>query len=223
MNKCFWRVLSLALILCLLGGTANAAGICKAETEEKKIALTFDDGPSPLYTEKLLALLEKHGVKATFFIIGENAAENPEPVRAIAAAGHEIGNHTYTHAHLNKLSAERVKEEIEKTEKILTELAGTRPHLFRPPGGLTSPGADRLIEEAGLRSILWSVDTRDWSLPPASRIIRTVREEISPGAILLFHDLNRKGLPTLDALEILLPELLAQGYEFVTVSELLAG
>lgn len=218
------RVIALVLCVLCLAATplsAEAAVVKKGNGTEKKIALTFDDGPSRENTDKILSILEKYGVKATFFVIGENAAKDPDRIRKIYDAGHEIGNHTYTHAYITKISAEALREEIVKTEEILQRICGKKPVVFRPPGGFYDDASLLLVEELGYRSVLWSLDTRDWSMPHSDRVASQVESDTSGGEIILFHDLEDKRLPTPKALERILPYLIKNGYEFVTVSELL--
>lgn len=193
----------------------------RVSTEEKVIALTFDDGPHPLYTEKILNLLEKYDAKATFFVIGENLELYKDTVKRAVAAGHEIGNHTYTHPHLSALSEEELFREIEQNERLIEAMTEKPTSLFRPPEGYCGRAVRSLIKERGYRAILWDVDTRDWAGVPAQEIIKTVQETVYPGSILLFHDYGGKQSATLTALSSLLPWLQAKGYRFVTVSELL--
>ncbi len=188
----------------------------------KQIALTFDDGPCPLYTREILEILKENGAKATFFVIGKNAREHPDILLDVYKAGHEIGNHTYSHPEMRKLSPEKVGEEISKTQEIIKEITGTAPVLFRPPGGYLSNAIVDKISSNGCRTVLWSwrQDTRDWSKPSVERVVNSVLSNLVDGDIILFHDFNTKGSPTPDALRRLLPLLQEQGYEFVTVSEL---
>lgn len=222
--KQFFKVsaalLAIALIL-PLGTSVKAAQWRKATTEEKVIALTFDDGPSARHTKEILALLNEYDAKATFFVIGENAERHPDLICEIKENGHEIGNHSYSHAYISKISAEKMIKEIERTEKILTELTGEKPVLFRPPGGICGDEALCGIEKLGYRSVLWSVDTRDWTMCRSDSITRKVKKAVTTGDIILFHDLEDKRLGTVAALREILPYYKEQGYRFVTVSELL--
>lgn len=193
----------------------------RVSTEEKVIALTFDDGPHPLYTEKILNLLEKYGAKATFFVVGENLQLYQKTIKRAVEGGHEIGNHTYTHPHLSSLSEEELLEEIKKNERLIEELTQKPTMLFRPPEGYCGRAVRAIVKERGYRAILWDVDTRDWAGTSASDIIKTVKSTVYPGSILLFHDYGGKQNATLSALAVLLPWLKAEGYRFVTVSELL--
>ena len=191
---------------------ADDGVILSGKGDSRKIALTFDDGPHPYKTDKILDLLETYNIHATFFVIGQNVAAHPEIVCREIALGHEIGNHTYSHKSLAKCSKEFVEKEITATEEILLEKTGCAPKLFRPPEGAYTCDI-----------ILWTVDTRDWAKTPAASIANTVIGKVSGGSIILFHDFTISGAHTLEALEILIPKLLDMGYEFVTVSELIGN
>ncbi len=201
--------------------SADASVYRKSETEEKKIALTFDDGPSKRNTEEILSILDEFGIKATFFVIGENAKADPERILSIHNAGHELGNHTYTHAYISKISHDALLEEIQKTEAVLQEITGQKPTIFRPPGGYYNDSSIAVLKDLGYKSILWSLDTRDWSMPKSETIVSKVEGRTQCGDIILFHDLEDKRLPTPTALRTIIPNLIKEGYEFVTVSELL--
>ena len=139
-------------------------------TDEKKIALTFDDGPHYKYTDEILDILEKYGVKATFFVIGVNAERHPEKVKRIALSGHEIGNHTYSHPHLKKVSAQELESEIEKASEVISRLTGKKPVLFRPPEGYCTEEISAVASAMDYRIILWNIDTRDWDKATADEI-----------------------------------------------------
>ncbi len=192
--------------------------------ESKKIAITFDDGPHPVYTPEILEILAEYGVRATFFVVGENAEWYPELVRKELAAGHEIGNHTYSHANLRKSGYNTVLAEILDMENAVYENAEYRCHLLRPPGGLYGDPVCHAAEMLDYTVILWSIDTRDWAHTPRKTIVDTVLNQVKSGDIILFHDYIGGGdSPTPDALRRILPELISRGYRFVTVSELLAS
>ncbi|MBQ8403642.1 MAG: polysaccharide deacetylase family protein [Clostridia bacterium] len=188
----------------------------------KKIALTFDDGPHPYKTLKILDLLDKYGVKATFFIIGSNAEYHPEIVAEEAARGHELANHSYSHAKLSVMTEEEIRGEIELSDKIIEKASGITPKLFRPPEGAYSENVVKVASELGKSTIIWTVDTLDWAKTPRDTIVENVKTSVTSGSIILFHDFTNKDTHTFEALEILIPYLQEQGYEFVTVSELLA-
>lgn len=189
--------------------------------ESRRIALTFDDGPHPFLTDEILSILEEYNVKATFFEVGVNVINYPDVAKRVIDAGHEIGNHTFSHRHLERMSEDAVRAEIEGCEDALEELAEYRPHLFRPPEGAVNSYIQQSSDVEDYHLILWSVDTRDWEVKNASKIAKTVLSEIQPGDIVLMHDFIGRGSQTPQALRILLPILLEQGYEPVTVSTLL--
>lgn len=193
------------------------------KSAEKHVALTFDDGPHESLTLEILDILDENGVKATFFPIGKNVSEHPDVMREVINRGHEVGNHTYSHANVSKLSRNSLENEIQKTEAILKKL-GAEPILFRPPGGAYSKNALDTVSELGYKYILWSwrLDTKDWSSPPVEQVVKTVKENVTDGGIILFHDYVAKNSPTPNSLRVLIPYLKEQGYTFVTVSELIA-
>ncbi|MBE6590271.1 MAG: hypothetical protein E7643_08835 [Ruminococcaceae bacterium] len=191
------------------------------QTNTKRIALTFDDGPHPYLTPKILEILKKNGVAATFFMVGENVVNYPEAARAVLREGHEIGNHTFSHRHLSTLDEAGVRHELELCEEALRTLCEYRPHLFRPPEGAVTRSVEDCTEHEDYSLVLWSLDTRDWESKSVDRIVNTVINNIQPGDIILMHDYIGVKSKTPEALEILLPELLRRGYEPVTVSQLL--
>ena len=190
-------------------------------TDEKKIALTFDDGPHYKYTDEILDILEKYGVKATFFVIGVNAERHPEKVKRIASSGHEIGNHTYSHPHLKKVSAQELEAEIEKASEVISRLTGKKPVLFRPPEGYCGADVSSTAKKSGCDVILWSHDTRDWAHTPSETISQRILDGVGCGDIILFHDFITPDTPTPSSLETVIPRLIERGYEFVSVSELI--
>ncbi len=192
------------------------------ENDKQRIALTFDDGPHPVYTPIILDLLAEHGVHATFFIIGENAQRYPELLTRILKEGHEIGNHTYLHANLQKTTTETIKQEILDAERTILELTDQRPKLLRPPGGLYDQHVCDAARALDYEVILWTIDTLDWSHPSADEITQKVMGNIKSGDIILCHDfIGGDPSPTPEAISRILPALLEEGYEFVTVSELI--
>ncbi len=188
---------------------------------EQKIALTFDDGPHKRYTAEILDILREYGIPATFFVVGSNVVENPELVCRALREGHEIGNHTYTHPHLTNLKAEELFQEMVATEELLLSLAEYRTKLFRPPEGYYSQTVSATMEQLNYIPVLWTVDTVDWRSPPAKDIASTVLQNTRAGVIILCHDYVSGKSNTPAALRLFIPELLKQGYRFVTVSELL--
>ena len=184
------------------------------------IAMTFDDGPHPVLTPRLLDMLKARGIRATFFLIGQNAAEYPDIVRRIAAEGHEIGNHTWNHPQLTKLSPAALREEIDRTSSTIAEIIGKPLLVMRPPYGATSAYINHWINrEFGMKVILWSVDPLDWKYRNSARVERQILAGAQPGAIILSHDIHAT---TVAAMPDVFDSLLAKGYKFVTVSELIA-
>ena len=213
--------LMLAVVLFLLpfsvSATEDTPVIRSGSGESPKIALTFDDGPHPRQTDRILDLL------ATFFVIGQNAVYYPEPLKRAVSLGHEIGNHTFRHEGISKMSAPMLEKELADTEKVILDLTGVKVSLFRPPEGACSEAVLAAARHAEYPVILWTVDTRDWDLASTDKIVSTVESKVRGGSIVLFHDYTARTAHTLDALKILIPKLLDEGYEFVTVSELLGG
>lgn len=193
----------------------------KGSAADKKIALTFDDGPHPRYTKKILSILEKYNIKATFFVIGVNIENYPDELKRIYAAGHEIGNHSYDHHSTLGLEREELNKEIEICEELIYNNTGMKPTLFRPPQGKFNEKLTEITAKKGYSIILWSIDTRDWEHASPNNIAQTVTKNIDGGDIILMHDYISGKNTTCDALEIIIPALQAKGYKFVTVSELL--
>ena len=198
------------------GGAASSGG------ESRKIALTFDDGPHPRYTDMILDILQKYNVKATFFVIGKNAELYPEPLRRAVREGHEIANHTYSHLYYDKSGIEKYTEDIARAQTLLKERFGVTPAFFRPPGGKCGEKLTERLETLGLRCVLWSwrTDARDWASPSAESVASCVLSTVRGGDIVLLHDYVSGKSPTPRALETIIPGLIARGFEFVTVSEL---
>ena len=196
---------------------------CRSSCNDKRIALTFDDGPHPRYTREILEILREYDVTATFFIIGVNAENYPDALREIAESGCEIGNHTYSHANLRQMNSEEIKKEIQKCEEVLQKSVGVHPVVFRPPEGIYSNEAEQIMTDLGYDIILWSIDTMDWAMNPAVQIEQLVMKETKGGDIILMHDYVSGGNTTCKALRKMIPSLLSRGYEFVTVSQLIKG
>lgn len=193
-------------------------------TKEKRVAITFDDGPDKTYTPQILDILKSHQVKATFFLIGEKANEHPDVVKRIYAEGHDLGNHTWNHRQLSKMPAADIEAEIARTDDLLKKTSGTAPKLFRSPYGETSEDIMRTAAQTGHSVIGWSVDTRDWEGHSAEAILATVKKELKPGAVILMHSAGGKGgnrANTVKALPQVIAYLKQQGYRIETVSELM--
>ena len=198
--------------------------INKIDTDRKIVALTFDDGPELKNTAVLLDILKKHNAKATFFLMGAKAEKYPMLVKRIAAEGHEIGNHSYSHPDFNKKNKEAIINEITKTDEIIYKLTGQKPYLFRPPGGYLSYALVDYTKQNNLTIAYWTYqqDSKDWRTGvKASRIASHIVKHIQPGQIIILHDGCPNGLETAKAMDILIPKLRSEGYEFVTMSELI--
>ena len=181
----------------------------------KKIAITFDDGPHPVYTEKLLDGLKERGVKATFFVTGEHAELHPEIIQRMQEEGHLIGNHTYSHIQLRKGNREAFRKELVRTNRILSGITGEEILYVRPPYG----SWDRALEsELNMFPVLWTIDPTDWSCLNAETVTKRVVSKASDNAIILLHDYYHTSVEA--ALKIV-DILLKEGYEFVTVDEIL--
>lgn len=192
----------------------------RVETNLPYLALTFDDGPHPANTPRLLDLLKAKNVKATFYVVGTNAKRYPEIMRRIVAEGHEIGNHSVTHPNLSKLSADGVRNELRVCHEAIVAATGVAPRTMRPPyGAITSAQKSWIKKEFGYSSILWSVDPLDWKKPGSSVVASRLVSGASPGGILLAHDIHAG---TIDAMPSTIDQLLARGFRFVTVTQLLA-
>lgn len=181
------------------------------------IAFTFDDGPNGATTKRIVDALKKNGARATFFIVGNrvNSQKQYDALQAAIDAGCEIANHTYSHAKLTKISVSEMKEEIEKTNTVLEDKLGVRTHLLRPPGGFTN---DEVKSNVKYPIIKWDVDTEDWKSRDKDAVVAEIKKSVKDGAIVLMHDLYQS---TAEAVEEILPWLVEQGYQVVTVSELM--
>jgi peptidoglycan/xylan/chitin deacetylase (PgdA/CDA1 family) len=191
----------------------------RGRSTDPYIAMTFDDGPHPRNTPRLLDMLRQRNIKATFYVIGENVKRYPDITRRIVVEGHEIGNHTYTHGNLTKMSDSGVRSEMSRTRSEIVNATGVQPRTMRPPyGALRTKQRVMIQKEYGYPTIMWSVDPRDWQRPGVSVVRDRILTNTKPGSIVLAHDLHA---PTVDAMPQTLDGLLAKGYQFVTVSQLL--
>jgi peptidoglycan-N-acetylglucosamine deacetylase len=192
----------------------------------RQIAFTFDDGPNDPYTLRLLDVLARHQVHATFFMIGAQVAKRPDIARAVVAAGHEIGNHTQTHPNLIFCSPVEVRRQIGDCSRATEDAIGRAVPYFRPPYGGRRPDVLRAAREAGLSTIMWRASSNDWKLPSAEAIEQRVLRQIGGGEIVLMHDgapegQNADRSRTIAAVERLIGRLRADGREFVSVGEML--
>lgn len=210
-------LLAFAVLLCAVGIIESGAETVTANgmADSRKIALTFDDGPHPYYTEQLLDGLKERDVKVTFFVLGKHVEQYPELVERMSEDGHLIGNHTYSHMQLNQKNGEAFKEELVKTSKLIEELTGQEVQYVRPPYGTWNKSFEK---ELNMFPVLWTIDPLDWSSSNVSGIVRKVTTKAQENSIILMHDEYKTTVTA--ALEII-DELKEEGYEFVTVEELL--
>ena len=184
------------------------------------IAMTFDDGPSAKLTPKLLDLLAAHHIKATFFLIGENAAQYPEIVAREVKEGHEVANHSWSHPNFNKMSDDGVRSQLRRTDDAIKSAIGSSPTLLRPPyGNITAHQKKWINQEFGYKIALWDVDPLDWRRPGPSVVCNRIVKNTRAGSIVLAHDIHPG---TIEAMPCVLKELEEKGFKFVTVSELIA-
>ncbi|HEX6453766.1 MAG TPA: polysaccharide deacetylase family protein [Trebonia sp.] len=182
----------------------------------KVVALTIDDGPSPVYTPQILAILRRYGVTASFSMVGRNAAEFPGIAREVAAAGHMIVNHTWNHYNLGYMPMVAVQDEISRATDAIHAATGERPGMFRAPYGVWPSAVFRYCERAELTPLAWSVDPSDWARPGVRAIVRGIVADTRTGSIILEHDGGGDRSQTVAALKIWLPQLLNAGYQFTT-------
>ena len=183
--------------------------------EHPAVALTFDDGPSSRYTPELLDGLKERGVKASFFLVGKNIEENSDLIRRMEAEGHLIGNHTYNHVQLDKISDASAREEILKTNNVIYEATGRYPQYMRPPYGAWKKNMEICVE---MLPVFWTIDTLDWKTQNVQAVCQVVEKEIEDGAIILMHDEYET---TVNAALKIVDEYQKKGYEFVTVDRLI--
>ena len=222
MRRLIISLILISLILLPLRADEQMADVYFSyENEDKRIALTFDDGPHYKYTAEILDILDEYNIKATFFVVGQLAEKYPELILRELAEGHEVASHTWSHAHLTMPSDKSLEDEIYATEELLYELAEYRPTLLRPPEGKYGDNLLRVAGKLDYEVILWTVDTRDWAHTPTETIVNTVLENTESGSIILCHDFIGGESPTPAALREFIPKLIENGYEFVTVSDLI--
>ncbi len=198
------------------------------EAGSRRLALTFDDGPNDPHTLELLEVLSRHNVRATFFMLGRFVRERPEIARAVAEAGHAIGNHSYTHPNLIFCSQAQVRQQITDCATALQDLIGDTARLFRPPHGGRRPAALRIIRSMGYEPVMWSVSGWDWNAKSPEQIERTVRRQVRGGDVILLHDggHQRMGVDrshSVQAAELIIRRYLDEGYTFVTVPEMMSS
>lgn len=223
-NKIICFVL-IFLIVMSIGSSTTAAEaytdvVYYKKNSQKKIALTFDDGPHPQYTPEILDILKEYNIKATFFVVGQNVELYPDIVKRCISEEHDIGNHTFSHCHMSDTAFESIIDEIQSCEDTVYELCEYHVKLFRPPEGVLPDDIRNYAVNEDYAVILWSIDTYDWARAPISNIKRNITKNISSGDIILMHDYVPESI-TPQALRIIIPILLESGYQFVTVSELI--
>lgn len=216
------RLVTSALTAALCGttlvGTATTASAAPAAVDCRKVkcvALTFDDGPVA-DTQRLLRLLKDGKVRSTFYVVGKNAQNKPSIVRAAANAGHQIGNHSWDHANLTKLSAAQITSQFSRADAAIKKATGKKPTTVRAPYGAHNATVRRV---AARPLVHWSVDTLDWKHRDTARLVKTVNETTRPGDIVLMHDIHKT---TVNAIPGIIKGLKARGFHFVTVDELFA-
>ncbi|MDX3690172.1 polysaccharide deacetylase family protein [Streptomyces europaeiscabiei] len=201
-----------------LAGTATSASAAPQAVDCRKVkcvALTFDDGPVK-DTQRLLSILKDRDVRATFYAVGTNVQKNPSTVRAAALADHQIGNHSWDHADLTRLSATKIKSQFSRTDTVIKQATGKKPTTVRAPYGAHNAA---VRSAAGRPLVHWSVDTLDWKYRDSARLVKYVNAETRPGDIVLMHDIHKT---TVDAVPGIIKALTARGFHFVTVDQLFA-
>lgn len=204
----------------------KAMRIGSGSSEKMQVALTFDDGPDATYTPQILEILQEKGVPATFFVVGKQIEEYPEMMKRIVDEGHALGNHSFTHAQFPNITTSGVLQELRNTQLAIDRVVGRKPDLFRPPYGAITRADEELAHDKGFRIVTWSVDTLDWTGVSGNEIFSIVQQEIQPGGIILQHNIDANpGMldGTVEALPLIIDDLHAKGYSFVTVQTLLEG
>lgn len=194
----------------------------------KQLALTYDDGPNEAHTPPLLEVLARYNVSATFFLIGRYVQQQPNIVREIVRAGHVVGNHTFTHPLLTLKRSAEIRRELVDCRAALQEAVGEHSNLFRPPFGGRRPAVLRIARELGLEPVMWNVTGYDWNAPPAATIERKVASQVRGGNVILLHDGGHKAMSadrsqTVIATDHLIARYKVEGYQFVTIPQMLKG
>lgn len=209
---------STAIIATVAGKEVKELPIYSVKTDEKKVAISFDCAWGTQYTDKLLSIMQEENVKSTFFMVEFWTNKNPEYVKKISDLGHEIGTHSATHPEMSKLSTEKIKAELTSSANAITKITGKKVELFRPPFGDYNNNVINSARELNLYTIQWDVDSLDWKNLSAKEITSRVLKGVNNGSIVLFHN---NGLHTATALPDIIKALKAQGYQFVTIGELI--
>ena len=194
--------------------------VCKAETEKKEIAISFDDGPAENYTQQILAILNAENVKATFFCIGNRIAGNETVLKQVQADGHIIGNHSYSHHFwFDMYAAKKMQEDLKQMDAEMERVTGLKPKLFRPPYGVTNLNLAKAIKNGGYTPVGWSVRSMDTVIKDGRKLLAKINAGIKPGAVFLFHDTSKT---TLDVLPEFIQEVKKRGYNIIPLDKLLA-
>ena len=222
MKRLLCFLVALVLILSFSVPTGAYSNVYKSNRSAgKRVALTFDDGPHPIFTGRILDILERYNAKATFFVVGQNVENYPRAFERLADSDCEIGNHTYTHKNIGNMSEDELLVELERTEKAIESISRRHTLLLRPPEGHFGDAVRRVSVVRGYDIILWSIDTLDWAHTPPDKISASVVSSLDKGDIILMHDYTSRGNSACEALGKLIPRMLELGYEFVSVSELI--
>lgn len=202
-------------------GKPGAVSIGKEFDEDgvPLVALTFDDGPHGKFTPELLDTLARENTVSTFYVVGRMVEENPEVARRMVEEGHEIGNHTWSHPDLRKISDKKINEELKRTAKAIEEATGSLPYSTRPPYGAVNGRVLQSIPRQSKPVVMWTVDPQDWRKPGVQTVVKRVVEGCRPGAIILLHDIHKE---TILAVGEIIRQIKMKGYRFVTVSQILS-
>lgn len=190
------------------------AAVPQATAPTKYVILTFDDGPDPKYTPQVLDILEAYGAKATFFEVGRTVAKHPDLTRRVHLLGHSVQNHTWSHADLRKLSSASFMDQIQATDRSIRAQTGYTPRCLRPPYGAENSVVSKRSASLGKDLVLWDIDSRDWTRPGTSAIVRRVLDKVHSGSVILMHDGGGDRSQTVAALHAILRTLKARGYAF---------
>lgn len=213
------------MLCCLLATLALCAAALAEETRildprvQPAVALSFDDGPSADFTQQVLDVLAENDCRATFFMVGTAMDNNRDLVKAVYDSGNEVGLHTWRHNDLNQMNADAIVRNLQLCQNIVQEQTGTTARWLRPPYGRVGPSAYGACNALGMYIATWTIDSRDWSLQNAQKIHKEVVGQLQNGAIILFHDTHAA---TVEALKTILPEIKAQGYQVLTVDQLMS-
>ncbi len=194
--------------------------VCKAKTDKKEIAISFDDGPAKNYTAAILKILKTENVKATFFCIGSRIAGNEDLLKQVNTEGHIIGNHSYSHHFwFDMYSAKKMQDDLKQMDTAMEAVTGLKPKLFRPPYGVTNPNLKKAIIKGGYTPVGWSLRSMDTVIKDKENLLNKINAGIKPGAVFLFHDSSKT---TVEALPEFIKEVKKRGYEIIPLDKLLA-